>query len=84
MSPGCPHRGLPFAVFLLNSCREEGVLSLQGDNEELLEENMCFHLIPFVMLDEGTIGISETVRVTPEGAVSFFNFPREVRLIKPE
>eukprot|EP01138_Halocafeteria_seosinensis_P003734 gb/GECG01003817.1/.p1 GENE.gb/GECG01003817.1/~~gb/GECG01003817.1/.p1 ORF type:complete len:510 (+),score=86.00 gb/GECG01003817.1/:1-1530(+) len=63
---------------------EEGVLSLQGDNEELLEENMCFHLIPFVMLDEGTIGISETVRVTPDGAVSFYNCPREIRLIKPE
>eukprot|EP01138_Halocafeteria_seosinensis_P003733 gb/GECG01003816.1/.p1 GENE.gb/GECG01003816.1/~~gb/GECG01003816.1/.p1 ORF type:complete len:499 (+),score=64.86 gb/GECG01003816.1/:1-1497(+) len=63
---------------------EETVMSLDGNNETLLEAGMCFHLIPFVMLDEGTVGISETVRVTPEGAVSFFDYPRQIKLIHPD
>ena len=63
---------------------EETVMSLDGNNETPLENGMCFHLIPFIMLDEGTVGISETVRVTPDGAISFFNYPRNIKLIHPD
>jgi Xaa-Pro dipeptidase len=63
---------------------EDTVLSLHENNNELLQENMTLHIIPFLMVENiGTIGISETVRITNEGAESFFNFPRKVFLKKP-
>ncbi len=56
---------------------EGGILSLVGHEERPLEENMVFHLIPWVQIpNEASIGLSETVRVTKDGCESLFDFER--------
>lgn len=56
---------------------EGGILSLQGSEARTLEENMVFHLIPWVQIPgEASIGLSETVRVTKDGCESLFDFER--------
>ena len=58
---------------------EDNVITIKGTEESPFEEGMVFHLIPFMMIPNiGTVGISETVKITKEGAVSLFNFPREI------
>lgn len=58
---------------------EDTVLTINGREERKLQQGMVFHLIPFMMIpDIGTVGISETVQVTENGAVSLFNFPRKI------
>ncbi len=60
---------------------DEGhVISLVQGNSTPLETNMVFHLIPWVQLPElkTVVGISETVRVTDQGAESFFDIPRDL------
>ncbi|MCZ6773183.1 MAG: M24 family metallopeptidase, partial [Proteobacteria bacterium] len=58
---------------------EGHILSLQPDDPGVLEENMTFHLIPWIQIPgKAGIGLSETVRVTPTGAESFFTLPRKL------
>ena len=58
---------------------EGHILSLQPDDASVLEENMTFHLIPWIQIPgKAGIGLSETVRVTPTGAESFFTLPRKL------
>lgn len=60
---------------------DEGhIVSLVQGNTTALQENMVFHLIPWVQLPQlkTVVGISETVCVTKTGARSFFNLPREL------
>lgn len=56
---------------------EGHIISLQKNDPRLLKENMVFHLIPWIQIPGvAGIGISETVRVTPQGGKSMFNFER--------
>lgn len=58
---------------------EGHILSLQPDDPGVLEENMTFHLIPWIQIPgKAGIGLSETVRVTPTGAESFFTLDRKL------
>ena len=58
---------------------EGHILSLLEGQERLLEENMTFHLIPWVQVPGmAGVGLSETVRVTADGCESLFDFPRQV------
>lgn len=58
---------------------EGHILSLQPGEARPLQENMTFHLIPWIQIPgRAGIGLSETVRVTPQGAVSFFSFERRL------
>ena len=58
---------------------EGHILSILPGEECPLEENMTFHLIPWIQVHgRAGIGISETVRVTPTGAESFFTFERKI------
>ena len=58
---------------------EGHIISLQKNDPRLLQENMGFHLIPWIQIPGvAAIGISETVQVTPSGAKSFFNFERRL------
>jgi Xaa-Pro dipeptidase len=58
---------------------EGHILSLLEGERTPLEENMTFHLIPWVQVP-GTagVGLSETVRVTAGGCESLFDFERRV------
>lgn len=56
---------------------EGAIFSIVGNNDRPLEENMVFHLIPWVQIPgEGSVGLSETVRVTEDGCESLFDFER--------
>lgn len=59
---------------------EGHILSIQPSEERYLEENMTFHLIPWLQVPGlAGIGISETVLVQREGCVSLFDdFDRTV------
>ncbi|MCA9582243.1 MAG: aminopeptidase P family protein, partial [Myxococcales bacterium] len=58
---------------------EGHILSIQPAEPRYLEENMTFHLIPWLQVP-GTagIGLSETVRVTQNGAERFTHLERKV------
>ncbi|HHP7243425.1 MAG TPA: M24 family metallopeptidase [Elainellaceae cyanobacterium] len=58
---------------------EGHILSLQPDETRLLEENMTFHLIPWIQIPGlGIMALSETVRVTETGCEPFFDFERKL------
>lgn len=58
---------------------EGAILSIQGEERRPLEQNMVFHLIPWIQIPgEAGIGLSETVVVTPEGGKSLFSMPRKI------
>lgn len=64
---------------------DEGhLVSLNPVSNQLLEENMTIHLIPFFMMPKikMIMGISETVVVTPNGAKSLFDRPERKLIIK--
>lgn len=64
---------------------DEGhLLSLVQGEKRPLQENMVFHLIPWLQLPRlgMVMSLSETVRVTPNGAKSFFELPVEVTYVK--
>ncbi|CAK9021396.1 3-alpha-glucosidase (Glucosidase II subunit alpha) (Protein PRIORITY IN SWEET LIFE 5) (Protein RADIAL SWELLING 3) [Durusdinium trenchii] len=49
-------------------------------SEQVFEEKMVLHLIPWLQLpDYGGVGLSDTVLITPHGAVSLFD-----RLVRPQ
>ncbi len=58
---------------------EGHILSLMAGHNTPLEENMTFHLIPWVQVPGiAGVGLSETVRVTDSGCESLFSFDRRV------
>jgi len=58
---------------------EGHILSLIADEERVLEPNMTFHLIPWIVAPGvAGIGISETVRVTKSGAERLTSLGRKI------
>lgn len=58
---------------------EGHILSMKPGEERLLEQNMTFHLLPWVQLPgAGGMGITDTIRVTADGAERITDFPREL------
>lgn len=63
---------------------EDTVITIHSLEKRCFRENMVFHLIPFMMIPNiGTVGISETVIITPDGAKAVVDFPQEISLITP-
>ena len=56
----------------------EHTASLRPGDETVLEENMTFHMIPGLWFDDFGVELSETFRVTSNGAETLANFPREL------
>ncbi|MCL7417300.1 MAG: M24 family metallopeptidase, partial [Halalkalicoccus sp.] len=56
----------------------EHTASLRPGDETVLEENMTFHMIPGIWTDELGVEISESFRVTANGAERFSSFPQKV------
>ncbi len=58
---------------------EGQILSMQPGSKRPLEENMTFHLLPWVQIPgRGGIGITETIRVTADGCELLTNFERKL------
>jgi Xaa-Pro dipeptidase len=58
---------------------EGQILSMQPGETRPLEPNMTFHLLPWVQIPgQGSIGITETVRVTPDGCEVLTRFERKL------
>jgi Xaa-Pro dipeptidase len=56
---------------------ERGGVSLDAGASTLLEPDMTLHLVPYLLLPGvGSVGFSETVRVTPEGCEVLTRCPR--------
>jgi Xaa-Pro dipeptidase len=59
---------------------DEGyILSLMPGGNQVLEEGMTFHVIPWMWGVEGTrtVGISDTIRITDTGCESFFELEED-------
>ena len=56
----------------------EHTASLRPGDETVLEENMTFHMIPGIWGDDFGVELSETFRVTADGAETLANFPRRL------
>ena len=58
---------------------EGHILSMQPQEKRLLEENMTFHVLPWVQVPgEGGISFSGTVRVTADGCELLTDFPQKL------
>lgn len=58
---------------------EGNILSMKPGEGRLLEENMTFHLLPWVQIPgKGGVGCTETIHVTASGAERLTCFPREL------
>ncbi len=56
---------------------ERGGVSLDAGAETILQPNMTLHLVPYLLLPGlGSVGFSETVRVTDDGCEVLTRFPR--------
>jgi len=56
----------------------EHTASLRSGDLTVLEENMTFHMIPGIWLDDWGIEISEAFRVTASGGRTLADFPRKL------
>lgn len=56
----------------------ERTASLRSEDETILEENMTFHLIAGMWMDNYGYELSESIRVTATGIETFTSFPREL------
>jgi ectoine hydrolase len=56
----------------------EHTASMRPGDETVLEENMTFHMIPGLWFDDFGVELSETFRVTNDGAEVLSEFPREL------
>ncbi len=67
--------GYSIGIAFAPSWDEGHILSFKQGEKTPIQENMTFHLIPWLQLPKlfMVMGLSETVHVTPEGAKSFFN-----------
>jgi ectoine hydrolase len=50
----------------------ERTISLRPSDESILEPNMTFHLMPGVWMDDWGLEISESIRITEDGAAEVF------------
>ena len=58
---------------------EGHILSMKPNEGRVLEQNMTFHLLPWVQLaGRGGMGITDTIRVTADGAERITDFSREL------
>lgn len=58
---------------------EGQILSMKPGETRPLEENMTFHLLPWVQIPgKGGVGCTETIRVTADGCEYLTDFPREL------
>ncbi len=58
---------------------EGHILSMKPGETRPLQENMTFHLLPWVQMPgKGGVGCTETIRVTANGAERITDFPREL------
>jgi Xaa-Pro dipeptidase len=58
---------------------EGQILSMQPGETRPLEANMTFHLLPWVQVPgQGSIGITETIRVVPDGCEVLTQFERKL------
>ncbi|MEX2502268.1 MAG: Xaa-Pro peptidase family protein [Trueperaceae bacterium] len=58
---------------------EGHILSMKPGETRPLQEDMTFHLLPWVQLPgKGGIGCTETIRVTSDGGVRVTDFPRDL------
>jgi len=58
---------------------EGHILSMRPNETRVLEQNMTFHLLPWVQLaGRGGMGVTDTIRVTATGAERITEFPREL------
>lgn len=56
----------------------EHTASMRPGDETVLEEDMTFHMIPGLWFDDFGVELSETFRVTNDGAEVLAEFPREL------
>jgi len=56
----------------------ERTVSLRGEDETVLQENMTFHLIGGMWMDNYGYELSEPMRVTATGVETFTSLPREL------
>jgi ectoine hydrolase len=56
----------------------ERTMSLRPGDRTVLEEGMCFHLIPAIWRDDWGLEITESFQVTANGAEPFCNYPRRL------
>lgn len=72
--------GYSIGIAFAPSWDEGYIMSLKPGDHRILEENMTFHLIPWLFGYEGdrVMGISETVRITEGGAVPLSNLDRSL------
>ncbi len=59
----------------------ERTMSLRPGDKTVLEENMTFHLIPALWMDDWGLEITESFRVTTHGAEAFCSYPRKLFII---
>lgn len=72
--------GYSIGIAFAPSWDEGHILSIQPGESTVLRENMTFHIIPWLhgVLGRHVMGLSETVRITDDGAESFFDTPIEM------
>lgn len=77
--------GYSLGIAFAPSWDEGHILSLKPGQNTPLQKNMTFHLIPWLYGVDGkhSMAISETIRITEDGAESLFDFPRKL-FIKPK
>ena len=56
----------------------ERTISIRSEEESILEENMTFHVIGGMWMDNYGYELSESIRVTADGVETFTSFPREL------
>ncbi len=58
----------------------ERTLSLRSGDKTELQPGMCIHFMPALWLDDGGLEITEPIRITETGAVSFTDTPRKLMI----
>jgi ectoine hydrolase len=53
-------------------------MSPRPGDRTVLEEGMCFHLIPAIWQDVWGLEITESFRITADGAEPFCRYPRRL------
>lgn len=75
--------GYSIGIAFAPSWDEGHILSLKPDEKTVLKENMTFHLIPWLygVENQHVMALSETIRITSNGAESFFDMPRQLFVV---
>jgi len=58
----------------------EHTMSLRPGDDNVMQADMTFHMIPGIWMDDWGIEISECFHLTEQGAVPFCDFPRELTI----